>query len=131
MYHRFGIPVFIIAMMMSASALAQNYDFDDDLSDRDELKITALEALMSAPPERALPAVRKVLEGDNSDEVKESAMFILSQIESDEAQALLLDMARNSEGELREEAITMIGISGDDDALEELRTIYALSLIHI
>jgi HEAT repeat protein len=127
MYHRFEIPVIIVAMMMSASALAQNYDYDgdDDLSDRDELKITALEALMSAPPERALPAVRKVLEGDNSDEVKESALFILSQIESDEAQALLLDMARNSEGELREEAITMIGISGDDDALEELRTIYA------
>ena len=77
MYHRFGIPVIIVAMMMSASALGQNYDYDDDddLSDRDELKITALEALMSAPPERALPAVRKVLEGDSSDEVKESALL--------------------------------------------------------
>ena len=127
MNYRYGIPLIIAALMMSTGVMAQDYDFDDDddLSERDELKITALEALMSAPPERALPAVRKVLEGNNSDEVKESALFILSQIDSEESQAMLIDMARQSDGELRQEAITMIGISGDNDALDELQAIYA------
>ena len=66
-----------------------------------------------------------MLGGNYSDEVKESALFILSQLDSSEAQALLLDFARDSDGELRQEAITMIGIGGDDNALKELRSLYA------
>ena len=88
-------------VLASGISLAQ----DEDVSDRDQLKITALEALISAPPERALPRVRKVLEGNNSDEVKESALFILSQIETPEAQSLLVETARDSSGELQVEAI--------------------------
>ncbi|MDH4071771.1 MAG: HEAT repeat domain-containing protein [Gammaproteobacteria bacterium] len=123
MYIRSGFPA--IVMVMTLSIAGNGYAQADDPGERDELRITALEALMSAPPERALPAVRKVLAGEYSNEVKESALFILSQMESDEAQGLLLDFARDSDGELREEAITMIGISGDDDALAALRDLYA------
>ena len=108
MYYRLGTIV-IVCML----AFAQAVHAQDDQEERDALKIAAIEALMSAPPERALPAVTKVLQGNNSDEVKEAALFILSQIETPEAQALLLEMARSSEGELREEAISMIGIGGD------------------
>lgn len=120
MYYRLGTIV-IVCML----AFAQAVHAQDDQEERDALKIAAIEALMSAPPERALPAVTKVLQGNNSDEVKEAALFILSQIETPEAQALLLDMARSSEGELREEAISMIGIGGDPEALAGLREIYA------
>lgn len=120
MYYRLGTIV-IICML----AFAQAVHAQDDQEERDALKIAAIEALMSAPPERALPAVTKVLQGNNSDEVKEAALFILSQIETPEAQALLLEMARSSEGELREEAISMIGIGGDPEALAGLREIYA------
>ena len=91
----------------------------------DELKIAALEALMAAPAERAMPLVNKVLAGNNSDDVKERALFILSQIDTPEAQATLLRFAREEQGSLQAEAIRMIGIGGDETALAELGAIYA------
>ncbi len=66
-----------VSLVLYASNSIAQSDTTDDV---EELKIAALEALIMAPPERALPLVRKVLEGDNSDEMKESALFILSQI---------------------------------------------------
>lgn len=116
------IPI-IAAALLAIGPLAAA---QDPASDADEaLKLAAVEALIMAPPERALPAVTRVLQGDNSDELKESALFILSQIETPEAQALLLDTARSSDGELQEEAIHMIGVGGNPDALAGLRDIYA------
>jgi len=120
MIKQLGIIATALAIALCNVALAQN----SETSDADELKITALEALISAPPERALPLVTKVLQGNHSDEVKESALFILSQIETPEAQALLLDAARQSSGDLQVEAIQMAGIGGDPDTLAALRDIY-------
>ena len=93
--------------------------------DREELQIAALEALASAPPERALPLAKKVLAGKHSEEVKERALFVLSQIDLPEAQQILAEFARSGEGELRYEAIRMIGIGGDPAALAELSSLYA------
>lgn len=94
--------------------------------DNDEqLKITALEALMNAPPERALPIVSRVLDGNGSDELKERALFVLSQIDHPEAQATLAGFVANGEGEMRLEAIRMIGISGNPESLEALAEVYA------
>ena len=59
---RTGFPVTVILLAFMACANAQARG-DEQTSEQDELLITALEALMSAPPERALPAVRKVLRG--------------------------------------------------------------------
>ena len=120
MIKQLGFIATALAVALCNVALAQN----SETSDADELKITALEALISAPPERALPLVTKVLQGNHSDEVKESALFILSQIETPEAQALLLDAARQSSGDLQVEAIQMAGIGGDPDTLAALRDIY-------
>lgn len=106
----------VVMLCVSAIGVAQSTSADDV----EELKITALEALMSAPPERALPIVEKVLAGNNSDEVKERALFVLSQIDLPAAQALLLDTARQGSGEIRLEAIRMIGIGGEADALAGL-----------
>jgi HEAT repeat protein len=103
-----------------ATALAQAPDPDNE-----ELQIAALEALASAPPERALPLAKKVLAGTHSDEVKERALFVLSQIDLPEAQLILAETARSNQGELRYEAIRMIGIGGDDAALAELKSLYA------
>lgn len=111
----------ITALSFATSAVIAQ-DFDED---REDLHIAAIEALISAPPERALPVVTRVLQGNYSDEVKENALFILSQIETSEAQSILLDAARTTSGELQEEAIIMVGIGGDDEALAGLRDIYA------
>jgi HEAT repeat protein len=92
--------------------------------DAEELKIAALEALVSAPPERALPIALKVLNGNQSDAVKSRALFVLSQIDSPEARAMLVDTATNQGGKIRLEAIRMIGISGNPDALARLPDIY-------
>ena len=92
--------------------------------DTEALKIAALEALISAPPERALPLAVKVLQGDHSDEVKSRALFVLSQIELPEAQSIVIETARQGSGETQVEAIRMVGIVGDVDGLSQLVEVY-------
>ncbi len=94
-------------------------------TEREELQMAAMDALMSAPEERALPLASKVLNGNYSDELKERALFVLSQIDRAEARDALLATARSGSGELREEAVRMIGIGGNSEALAELRGLYA------
>jgi len=93
--------------------------------DAERLKMSALEALISAPPDRALPIVTKVLAGDSSVALKERALFVLSQIDLPEARTLLIETARSADENIRLEAIRMIGISGEPEALAELAEIYA------
>ncbi len=115
-------PTLLLILLLPVVAFAAGHDVK--LSDSDNLKIAALEALMSAPPEKAMPLIDKVLAGNHSTEVKERALFILSQIDSNEAQATLLQLARDDASELQVEAIRMIGIGGDKDALASLAGIY-------
>ena len=107
-------------MLFSTAALAQS----DDAKEQDSLKMAALEALITAPPERALPIVEKVLAGNNSVEMKERALFLLSQMDTPEAQTQLVTYARDSQGDLQAEAIRMIGIGGNSEALAGLGDIY-------
>ena len=116
------IPKLIIvslALFVANTSVAQ-----ETADDAEQLKIAALEALISAPPERALPIVEKVMAGDHSNEVKSRALFILSQIDLAEAQTILLTTASSQSGELQLEAIRMIGIGGDPESLTALRGIY-------
>lgn len=109
-------PLLIIcALLFAAPAFAQS-------NANDELKLAAVEALITAPDDKALPLVQKVLAGNNSNEVKEAALFILSQIDMPEAQSTLLRFANEESGELRLEAIRMIGIGGE--GLANLQSIY-------
>jgi len=126
-----NIQLKLLATVLISLATSVTFAQDEGTSERDELKIAALEALISAPPDRALPRVRKILEGSSSDEVKESALFILSQIDTPEAQTLLVETARQSSGDLQIEAIQMIGIGGQAAALSELTTIYEVSDIDV
>lgn len=92
-------------------------------TDDESLALAALEGLMSQPPERSLPIIKKVLAGTQSTLVKRRALFVLSQIHNDEAQTLLADTAK-SNGPLRREAIRNIGISGDQKSLGLLKDLY-------
>ena len=122
MYNRLKLIFFILITLSAATANAQD---DQSARDREELQMMALEALIHVPDEQALPKVLKLLEGDSSDELKESALFVLSQIDHPDAAAALLSFARTGSGDAQEEAITMIGISGDEAALAALPEIYA------
>ncbi len=110
-----------ISLLLTAFAAQAAAQSDDS----EELKITAIEALISAPPERAMPLVARVLEGDHSDEVKESALFVLSQIDHPDAHGILMATAQEGSDELRAEAIRMIGITGDPSALASLAPMYS------
>ena len=52
-------------------------------------------------------------------------MFVLGQMDSPEAAQALLNYARNGTGDAQEEAIQMIGMSGDKTAMAALGDIYA------
>ena len=106
-----------LIILISAPAPAQT-------DDAERLKMSALEALMSAPPERALPIVSKVLSGDSSPALKKRALFVLGQIDLPEARTLLIETARSGDKNMRLEAIRMIGIGGNAEALGALAEIY-------
>lgn len=94
----------------------------------EELADIAVQALMNAPPERALPVLKKVLASQRSIKVKKRALFVLSQLETDEAIKVVLDTAKSSrEPELRREAINMLGVSETQVGIEGLVDIYATS----
>jgi hypothetical protein len=98
-------------------------------NDKDELKLAAIEALMAAPEDKAMPVLLRIMTSNNSVEIKSRALFVLSQIDEPEARQALLDTARNASGnnggELQYEAIRNVGINGDEELLQELAPIYA------
>src|SRR5690606_8726119 len=88
---------------------------DDDLAE------IAVEGLLNAPPERALPLLEKVLRGNHPTRVKKRALFVMSQLDEPAALAALGEIARQfTDPELREEAIRMLGVSGEPRAIEQL-----------
>ncbi|MFK8014324.1 MAG: HEAT repeat domain-containing protein [Gammaproteobacteria bacterium] len=110
-----GPPVVAVAQQLAAAG-------DDDAR---ALKHAALEALMHAPPERALSLVIRTLERSDDEELKERALFILSQIDLPQARDHLLQVAlQGNTPRLRREAIRSIGIGGDSAALERLVDVY-------
>jgi len=114
----------LLTLVAMSSSLAQS-ELTEITDESEVLKIAALEALISAPPERALPLVARVLDGNSSDEVKSRALFVLSQIDLPEAQARLLEVAKSGDAELSGEAVRMIGIGGNPETLTALAELYS------
>lgn len=110
-------PVYAQTPVIAAAERAPNYD--------EELALAALEGLMSQPGERALPIIKKVLAGQQSKLIKQRALFVLSQIDSEEARQILLQTSRSTDASLRSEAIRSIGIGGESKTLDALKEIYA------
>lgn len=79
----------------------------------EELKLLALNGLMQADAARALPILRRFLQGDSSPRLKKQALFVLGQSGSPEARTLLVEVANGrAYPGLQREAIGMLGISG-------------------
>lgn len=122
MYKQLKLTFTVLLALAVATANAQD---SNSARDKEELQMIALEALIHMPEEQALPKVMTLLQGDGSDELKESALFVLSQMDHPDASAALLNFARTGSGEAQVEAITYIGISGDEAAMAALPDIYA------
>ena len=93
-------------------------------TEQEELALAAMEGLMAQPAERALPIIKKVLAGSQTTLVKQRALFVLGQIETPEAEEILLQTARSSDPALRSEAIRSIGIGGNGKSLAALKDVY-------
>jgi HEAT repeat protein len=125
--YSFGTLVATLAMtcLLASPLAAQPARSTSDPESKDALKLAAIEALMGADEERALPVLIRTMNSDNSVEVKSRALFVLSQIDLPEAKEMLVATTRSEEPELRFEAIRNIGINGDPDLLQQLAAIYA------
>ena len=110
------------AMPAASPASARSADRAPNADE--ELALAALEGLMTQPGERALPIIKKVLAGSQTPTVKKRALFVLSQIESPEAQQLLIQTSRSPDAAMRGEAIRSIGIGGDPKSLDSLLEVY-------
>jgi HEAT repeat protein len=107
-----------LAICCSANAAERAPTADEDLA------LAALEGLMAQSPERALPIIKKVLAGSQTTLVKQRALFVLSQIDSPEAQQILAQTSRSTDAAMRGEAIRSNGIGGDPKSLDALQEIY-------
>ena len=89
----------------------------------EDLKLYAINSLMSADPERAVPALEKLLSTSQSMKVKERALFVLSQNSSSRAQDLMAQIARGQVyPDLQSKAIQNLGISGRRKLLSDIYT---------
>lgn len=92
-------------------------------ADDEEMKLMALNGLMSSDPERALPLLEKLLHSSQSPKVKERALFVLTQNGSPKARQLVVQIAKGaSNPDLQMRAVHYLGVMG---AKQELGEVYA------
>jgi hypothetical protein len=84
-----------------------------DAVNDEELKLLALQGLMNSDPDKALPLVEKVLNGNSSSAVKSKALFVLAQSGSPQAMEILGKVALGQRNpELQRKAVEYLGIFG-------------------
>lgn len=106
----------------SGQAVAPETEADE------ELKLIALNSLMNTDSERAIPMLKKFLQGNQPPKLKERALFVLSQSRSPEAREVLAEIARGgSNPDLQLKAVRNLGLRGDRDSREVLTSIYSSS----
>ncbi|HEV2718649.1 MAG TPA: HEAT repeat domain-containing protein [Thermoanaerobaculia bacterium] len=82
----------------------------------EELKLIAIQGLLSSDPGRAVPLLKKLVDGPYSKRVKEKALFVLGQSSSPEAAQIIASIARGStHPELQTEAIKYLAIAGQQN----------------
>src|SRR5258708_30597335 len=98
-----------------------------DQSD-EELKMLAIQGLMSSDPERTFPLLQKVLNGTGTPREKSKALFVIAQSGSPQAQTILGKIARGqSNPELQRKAVEYLGLFGGSEARKKLAEVYASS----
>lgn len=94
----------------------------------EDLKLIAINGLMNSDPERAIPLLEKVIQGDQPPRVKERALFVLSQSSSPKARAIIASIARGqSDRALQKKALEDLALFGGKESKAELAEIYATS----
>lgn len=94
----------------------------------EDIKLMAINSLMNADPDKAVPLLDGILKGNTSPKMKDRALFVLTQNRSPQAQQILVSIAKGADNpDLQVRAIRDLGISGTDDARRQLGSIYSSS----
>lgn len=92
----------------------------------DDLKLMALNALLTSNAEQAIPMLEKFLSGGSSPRLRNRALFILTQSGSPRGRAVVADIARGkSHPGLQPTAVKYLGLFGGDESRQLLSEIYA------
>jgi TolA-binding protein len=94
----------------------------------EDLKLMAINSLMNADAERAIPLVEGILKGSSTPAVKKRALFVLAQSKSPRAQQALGEYAKGGGNpDLQLNAIQYVGMSATKESQQQLAGIYAAS----
>jgi hypothetical protein len=114
-------PYALLTVGITISAFAQQPSAPTDES----TKLIALNAIMSADPERGVPLVEGILKSNASATLKDRALSVLSQSKSPNAQQALTDYAKSgTDPDLQLRAIRYVGRAGSKDTQQLLAGIY-------
>jgi hypothetical protein len=105
----------------SATGAKSNPEAQND----EELKLLALQGLMNSSPDKAIPLVEGVLNGNGSPRVKSKALFVLAQNASPQAEEVLGKIARGqSNPDLQRKAVSYLAMFGGKRSGKILAEVY-------
>jgi len=108
--------------LRQASGQAPRPEVESD----DDLKLLALNSLMTGDPEKALPMLEKFLASGSSPQLRERALFVLAQTGSPKAREILVKTAKDgSNPELQKKAIEFLALFGGAESRQVLQEMYA------
>jgi HEAT repeat protein len=94
-------------------------------SDDEDVRLMALNGLVQADEEQAIPILEELLSGTGSPRLKERALFVLAQSESEKAQEILARVARNeNDPDLQRKAIRYLGVHAGERGTALLAELY-------
>jgi hypothetical protein len=94
----------------------------------EQLKLLAINALMNSDPDRAIPLLEKIIDGNQSADLKERALFVLTQSRSPLARQVVVRVARSSSDlALREKALNDLALFDGKQSRQLLANIYSSS----
>jgi hypothetical protein len=108
----------------SATGAKANPEAQND----EELKLLALQGLMNSSPEKAIPLVEGILNGNGSPRVKSKALFVLAQNGSPQSEEVLGKIARGqSHPDLQRRAVSYLAMFGGKRSGKILAEVYTTS----
>jgi tetratricopeptide (TPR) repeat protein len=93
----------------------------------DDVRLLALDGLLNADPERAIPMIEKILAGTASSKLKDRALFVLCQSNSPRAREIVGRLARFGSPDVQRRALRYLGIFGGAESRKILAEVYAAS----
>ncbi len=92
----------------------------------EDLKLIAINSLIHSDPERAVPLLEKIIQGNQPPKLKERALFVLNQSGTARAREVVIGVARGgSNPDLQMKALQYLGVMGGRESRQALADIYS------